>query len=190
MSRVLVPLAEGFEEIEAVTIIDVLRRAGVEVTVAGLEARQVTGSHGITLNTDELLGNVLHTDWDAIVLPGGMPGAQHLEDDADLRRLLQNAAKQNKHIAAICAAPKVLAAAGLLSGKRATSYPGFLKPGQVQYLEEPVVSDGKLTTSRGPGTALKFALALVEKLVGAEQAKQLAERMLIANWGACMQDSP
>ncbi|MGH8034094.1 MAG: DJ-1/PfpI family protein, partial [Lysobacterales bacterium] len=88
MVRVLVPLAPGFEEIEAVTIIDVLRRAGLEVTVAGLEARQVTGSHDITLGTDELLGNVLHEDWDAIVLPGGMPGAQHLEDHAGLRTLL------------------------------------------------------------------------------------------------------
>ncbi len=179
MARVLVPLAPGFEEIEAVTIIDVLRRAGVEVVVAGLEARQVTGSHGIALATDELLGNVLHDDWDAIVLPGGMPGAQHLEDHAGLQALLQKQAGQNKHVAAICAAPKALAAAGLLKDKRATSYPGFLKPGQVQqYLEEPVVSDGKFTTSRGPGTALRFALALVEKLVGEAQAKQLAERML------------
>lgn len=180
MVRVLVPLAPGFEEIEAVTIIDVLRRAGVEVTVAGLDARQVTGSHGITLGADDLLGNVLQQDWDAIVLPGGMPGAQHLEDHSGLRVLLQKQSQQGKHIAAICAAPKALAAAGLLKDKRATSYPGFLKPGQVQqYLEEPVVSDGKLTTSRGPGTALRFALALVEKLVGAEQSKQLAARMLV-----------
>ena len=180
MARVLVPLAPGFEEIEAVTIVDVLRRAGVEVVVAGLESRQVTGSHDITVGADELLGNVLHEDWDAIVLPGGMPGAQHLENHTGLRALLQKQAGANKHVAAICAAPKALAAAGLLKDKRATSYPGFLRPDQVrQHLEEPVVSDGMLTTSRGPGTALKFGLALVEKLVGSEQAKQLAERMLV-----------
>jgi 4-methyl-5(b-hydroxyethyl)-thiazole monophosphate biosynthesis len=179
MPRVLVPLAGGFEEIEAVTIIDVLRRAGIEVVVAGLEAGAVTGSHGITIQTDMPLEQARAEDYALIALPGGMPGAAHLEQDPGLRRLLNEMAQAGKIVSAICAAPKVLASAGLLRGKRATSYPGFLNPAEVQYREDAVVIDGRLVTSRGPGTALPFALTLVEILAGAAKRAELEQRMLV-----------
>jgi len=169
MARVLVPLAEGFEEIEAVTVIDILRRAGVEVLTAGLEAGPVTGSHGIPVTPDGSLAEMLDEDFDMMVLPGGLPGADHLENDPRVASLLRRLADSGRFTAAICAAPKVLAAAGLLDGRTATSFPGFLDPERTPGLElseAPVVEDGPVITSRGPGTAMDFALALVERLEG------------------------
>jgi 4-methyl-5(b-hydroxyethyl)-thiazole monophosphate biosynthesis len=169
MSRVLVPLAEGCEELEAVTIIDLLRRAGIEVVTAGLKPGIVKASRGTQLVPDVALDNVLRDDFDMIALPGGMPGAQHLKEDPRIIALLRKMAEQGKYTAAICAAPMALAEAGLLAGKRATSYPGFLDkievPGMA-YLKDAVVADGKILTSRGPGTAMDFALALIEVLAG------------------------
>jgi 4-methyl-5(b-hydroxyethyl)-thiazole monophosphate biosynthesis len=169
MARVLVPLAAGCEELEAVTIIDLLRRAGIEVVTAGLQPGIVKASRGTQLVPDAVLDSVLDDDFDMIVLPGGMPGAQHLKEDPRIIALLKKMAEQGKYTAAICAAPAVLAEAGLLAGKRATSYPGFLDkievPGMA-YLKEAVVADGKVLTSRGPGTAMDFALALIETLSG------------------------
>lgn len=170
MSRVLVPLAEGFEEIEAVTIVDLLRRAGIEVVTAGLEPGPVTGSHGIVVAPDTTLDAVLDQAFDMVALPGGMPGAANLAADARLLGFLRRLADDGRFTAAICAAPGVLAKAGLLAGKRATSYPGFLTPASAPgtiLSESPVVEDGKVITSRGPGTAMDFALALVEQLEGA-----------------------
>jgi 4-methyl-5(b-hydroxyethyl)-thiazole monophosphate biosynthesis len=176
MARVLVPLAQGCEELEAVTIIDLLRRAGVEVVSAGLQPGIVKASRGTQLVPDVTLDAVLKDDFDMIVLPGGMPGAQHLKEDPRIIRLLKTMAEQGKYTAAICAAPSVLAEAGLLSGKRATSYPGFLDkmdvPGMA-YLKDAVVSDEKVLTSRGPGTAMDFALALVEILSGKEKRDEV-----------------
>ncbi len=171
MVRVLIPLAAGCEELEAVTVIDILRRGGIEVTSAGLGARgtPVRASRGTVLVPDTDLDDALKQDYDMVVLPGGLPGANHLNDDPRIRELLQRMARQEKYIAAICAAPKVLADAGLLKGRRATSYPGSLNARQldgVNYQESPVVQDGTLITSRGPGTALDFALALLETLAG------------------------
>lgn len=170
MKRVLVPLAPGFEELEAVTIVDLLRRAGVEVVTAALDSSPVTGNHGISIAADTTLAAVLDQDFDMIVLPGGLPGAHHLRDDARLVELLKRMAAAGRTTAAICAAPAVLAAAGLLDGRRATSFPGFLDAATVRGLVlvgDPVVSDGNVVTSRGPGTAMDFALALVERLEGA-----------------------
>lgn len=167
MSCVLVPLAPGFEELEAVTVIDLLRRAGVEVLVASLDGRRVAGSHGIEVTPDLGLEQALERDLDMVVLPGGLPGADNLEADARVIGLLRRMADSERFTAAICAAPRVLARAGLLDGKRATSYPGFLDQSQTPGLEiqaTPVVCDGKVITSRGPGTAIDFALALIEKL--------------------------
>lgn len=171
MVRVLIPLAAGCEELEAVTVIDILRRGGIEVTSAGLGARgtPVRASRGTVLIPDTDLDDALKQDYDMVVLPGGLPGANHLNDDPRIRELLQRMARQEKYIAAICAAPKVLADAGLLKGRRATCYPGALNARQlngVNYQESPVVQDGTLITSRGPGTALDFALALLETLAG------------------------
>lgn len=169
MARVLVPLAAGCEELEAVTIIDLLRRAGIEVVTAGIAPGIVKASRGTQLVPDTTLDSVLRDEFDMIVLPGGMPGAQHLKEDSRILGLLRKMADAGKYTAAICAAPAVLAEAGLLAGRRATSYPGFLDklevPGMT-YLNDPVVADGKVLTSRGPGTAMDFALALIEALAG------------------------
>jgi len=169
MPRVLVPLAQGCEELEAVTIIDLLRRAGIEVVTAGLDAAPVQASRGVVLMPDTTLDQVLEQDFDMIVLPGGLPGATHLDQDARVHRLLKLQAEQGRWNAAICAAPKVLGNAGLLDGRQATSYPGALEPVQfptVRLVEQPVVVDGKVVTSRGPGTAMDFALQLVQLLCG------------------------
>jgi 4-methyl-5(b-hydroxyethyl)-thiazole monophosphate biosynthesis len=175
--KALVPLAEGFEELEAVTIIDVLRRAGVTVTTAALESSPVTGSHGISIAADARLNQVLGEAFDAVVLPGG-PGAKRLRDDPRINALLQHTASAGRVVAALCAAPIALEAAGVLAGKRATVYPGNELP-SAHYVEERVVVDGNVITSRGPGTALEFSLALVEKLVGQATATELSAAMIV-----------
>ncbi len=174
MAKVLVPLADGCEELEAVTIVDLLRRAGVEVVTAGLKPGVVKASRGVQLVPDVALDAVLQDDFDMVVLPGGMPGAAHLKDDARIVELLKRMAAAGKYTAAICAAPMVLAEAGVLNGRQATSYPGFLDglPG-VTISGAAVVQDGKVLTSRGPGTAMDFALALVEALTGADKRRQV-----------------
>jgi 4-methyl-5(b-hydroxyethyl)-thiazole monophosphate biosynthesis len=180
VARVLVPLAEGFEEIEAVTIVDLLRRAEIEVHTAALAGRRVTGSHGIAVEADRTLDDVRSADYDMIVLPGGMPGADHLRKDARVLRLLRETAASGRFVAAICAAPGVLAQAGLLEGRAATSYPGFLKPDSapgMRLSDAAVVVDGKVVTSRGPGTAIDFTLALIELLVGHEVADAVGGRL-------------
>jgi 4-methyl-5(b-hydroxyethyl)-thiazole monophosphate biosynthesis len=172
MARVLVPLAQGCEELEAVTIIDLLRRAGVEVVAAGLDEGLVKCSRGVVLMPDASLDEVLDQDFDMVVLPGGLPGADHLRDDPRIQALLRRMAEQGRYTAAICAAPKVLASAGLLDGREATAYPGVLSAEALpatRVLETAVVRDGGVITSRGPGTAMDFALALIEALLGAEQ---------------------
>ncbi len=167
MKRVLVPLAEGFEELEAVTIIDVLRRAGIEVVTAALAGNPVTGSHGIPLTADTGLDAVAELDFDLLALPGGMPGAAQLKADARVARIIRRLHDNGRPVAAICAAPMVLAAAGVLEGHRATCYPGFLDgAAQLTVVEDPVVVDRGIITSRGPGTALDFALELVAQLEG------------------------
>ena len=176
MARVLVPLANGCEELEAVTIIDILRRAGVEVVTAGLTDGAITASRGVVLMPDKPLDDVLGDDYDMIVLPGGLPGADHLDADPRIHALLQRMAEQDRYTAAICAAPKVLLNAGLLDGHKATAYPGVID-GQLgatsQLLADLVVSDGRVITSRGPGTAMDFALTLIEKLLGADKRQEV-----------------
>ncbi len=185
MARCCVLIAPGFEEIEAVTVIDVLRRAGVEVLALGLDATDVQGSHGITLRTDGLLADHAPGSFDLVVLPGGMPGSTHLRDDGRVQAFVAAQHEAARPLAAICAAPIALASAGVLDGRRATSYPGFddQLPG-ADYRDERVVVDGHLTTSRSPGTALEFALALVAQLVDDETARGLAEQMLVETAGA------
>ncbi|HQR50046.1 MAG TPA: DJ-1/PfpI family protein [Methylophilaceae bacterium] len=168
MATVLIPLAQGCEELEAVTVIDILRRAGIEVITAGLLPGPVVASRGTVLLPDAELGQVLHQAFDMIVLPGGMPGSEHLKNDARVIALMKQLAASGKYVAAICAAPMALHAAGLLQGKNATSFPGVLDqlPGSHHYCSDAVVVDGNIVTSRGPGTAMDFALTLVELLVG------------------------
>jgi len=181
MSRCCVLLAEGFEEIEAVTVVDVLRRAQVEVKTLALGGRQVTGAHGLSLQADATLEEGARQAWDLVVLPGGLPGATNLRDDPRVLALLKRQHERQHKLAAICAAPIALAAAGVLGGRQATSYPGFgdQLPG-ARYQEQRVVVDGHITTSRGPGTSLEFALELVRQLCGEQQAEALRRGMLAA----------
>jgi len=177
MARVLLLLAEGFEEIEAVTVIDVLRRAEVEVTIAALTASPVRGSHDIEVVADTTLNEVAAANFDGLVLPGGMPGAKHLREDARVLELVREFVSASKLTAAICAAPTVLEAAGVLRGRRATGYPGHALP-SAEYSEQRVVEDGVFVTSRGPGTAIDFALTLVARLLNEDTAKTHRQRLL------------
>ncbi|MBF0471092.1 MAG: DJ-1/PfpI family protein [Gammaproteobacteria bacterium] len=185
MASVLIPLAPGFEELEAVTVIDLLVRAGVEVITAGLEPGPVTASRGVTLLPDSVLDDLLEREFTMIVLPGGLPGADHLNRDPRIHTLLRRTAAAGGVTAAICAAPKVLAASGLLRDKRATAYPGILEPlaetEAIHLTSDAVVIDGSVITSRGPGTAMEFALTLIAKLVGEEKRAEVAAGLLYTN---------
>lgn len=181
MARVLVPLAQGCEELEAITIIDLLRRAEIEVVTAGLDAEPVIASRNTKIIPDTTLDEALKEEFDMVVLPGGMPGADHLDSDARIHELLRKMVDSGKFVAAICAAPKVLANAGLLKGKQATSYPGFLDElglDGVRSTGNAVECDGTIITSRAAGTAMDFALMLVEKLKGTE-VREAVENALV-----------
>ncbi|MBD3380394.1 MAG: DJ-1 family protein [Candidatus Omnitrophica bacterium] len=178
--KALVVLAKGFEEVEAITPIDILRRAGVEVTVAGVGSDKVEAAHGVAFCADVVLEE-FDGAADAVILPGGMPGAENLKKSTELKSRMIRMASEGKLIAAICASPAiVLAPWGLLNGKKATCYPGFEKsfPSEVSYSSEAVVSDGNVITSKGPGTAFAFGLKITEMLVGKAQAELLAEQMV------------
>ena len=167
MASVLVPLAQGCEELEAVTVIDLLRRAGIGVVTAGLDDKPVRASRGTVLVPDVTLDAAVRQKYDMIVLPGGQPGADHLSADPRIRGILKEMAETGRFTAAICAAPKVLASVGLLRGRRATSFPGALEGFEdFIYSDAAVVQDGTIITSRGPGTAMDFALVLIENLAG------------------------
>lgn len=187
MTRVLLPIANDSEEIEAVTIADVLRRAGVEVCIASVHAtsRTITASRGVRICADEDLNEqVLASDWDMLVLPGGMPGAQNLSEHKGLIERLRLQLEQGKWVAAICAAPAVvLGRHDLISQATATCYPGFqdqLKPKVARLSNDRVVVDGNLITSQGPATAMAFALKLVKLLEGEERADKIATELLFA----------
>ena len=179
MSSVLVALAEGCEELEAVTVIDLLRRAGIEVTAAGLEDGPVKASRGTVLVPDVPLDEALKRSYDMVVLPGGLPGAEYLAADSRILDLLRATAEAGNYVCAICAAPAVLAKAGLLDGKRTTAYPGVLDSVDVPGMTDTggaVEQDGNVVTSRGPGTAMDFALHLIEALAGAEKRRAVEKK--------------
>jgi protein deglycase len=179
--RILVPLAEGFEEIEAVTIVDVLRRAELDVTVAGLAPGAVRGSHGIPVTPDAAIGDLDLRAFTMIVLPGGMAGTRKLMADERVLGLVRRLAAEGKRTAAICAAPLVLHAAGVIDGVPVTSHPSVrAQLGGAVVREEPrVLRSGPVTTSQGAGTAMEFALALVAELRGRERADELAAAMVV-----------
>ncbi|VVB70622.1 Intracellular protease 1 [uncultured archaeon] len=178
--KVLVPLAEGFEEIEAINVIDILRRADVEVVTAGLKEGLVEGSHKIKVLPDTSLNKIEFKDFDGLVLPGGAPGFVNLGNDERILTMARDMDQSGKIVAAICAAPSVLIKAGVLQGRRATVSPSG--KAQVEacadFCEERVVVDRNLVTSRSPGTALEFALKLVEVLAGKEKMLQVKAQTL------------
>ena len=179
---VLVPIADGTEEIEAVCTIDTLRRSGAQVTVASvMKELQVTASRGVQLVADALISDCVGEIYDLIALPGGMPGAEHLRDSAALTRMLKQQQQEGRLYAAICASPAVIFQHhGLLEGKKATCHPAFVEKLENQEAaEQRVVVDGTCVTSRGPGTAIEFALKLIELLFDKEKAKKVATPMLV-----------
>ncbi len=179
--KVLVPIADGTEEIEAVCIIDTLRRAGAEVTVASVDGIQVTASRGVKLVADARIADCVRQTYDCIALPGGMPGAEHLRDSAELTGILKKQKQAGRLYGAICASPAVaLQPHGLLEGVKATCYPALqdkLDPAYVS--NDRVVVDGNCVTSQGPATAIEFALRLVELLFGSDKAKEVGGAMLV-----------
>ena len=181
MKKVYVFFAEGFEEIEAITPIDVLRRAGIDVvTVSVTGRRQVKGSHNISVIADTVIEEITDKPADMLILPGGLPGAVNLKEHEGLKALIEEYANKGKPLGAICAAPMVLGEMGLLENKTATCYPGFenhLKGADVS--TNPVEASGNIVTGKGVGAAMKFALELVAQLTDAETARELAKKMVV-----------
>ncbi len=179
MNGALIYLAPGFEEIEAVTIIDLLRRADIDVTVAGLEEGAVTGSHGISIQSDVYYEDINPDEFDYMVLPGGQPGTNNLKQNLKVLDSLKKFRKGNKLIGAICAAPIVLHEAGILEGKKVTSYPSEEKVFNTSiYQSSAVVKDDNIITSRGVGTAIDFALDLIGEIKGENVKQDTAARIL------------
>lgn len=181
MGTVYAFFADGFEEIEAFTAVDTLRRAGLDVQIVSVTPDEiVVGAHDVSVLCDINFENCDFSDADLLLLPGGMPGAGTLNEHKGLRKLILDFSSKNKPIAAICAAPMVLGKLGLLKGRKATCYPGF-----EQYLEgaqcvnAQVVRDENIITGRGPGAAMEFALEMVELLVGKERVDELVEAMCV-----------
>lgn len=175
MKRIAVLFAEGFEEVEGLTQVDFLRRAGVEITMVGVTGKSVTGGHDITIETDTTIDKVDSEAFDGVLIPGGMPGAENVASSTHAQDIIKKLFKDGKLIAAICAAPAVvLEPLGVLEGKTATCYPGFEgRFKQASFSEDRVVKDGTVITSRGPGTAAEFAVALIEYLVDARTAEKI-----------------
>lgn len=175
MKKVLILFADGTEEVEALTPLDYLRRAGAEVTLVGVSGKEQTGSHGITVKTDVSLDALdKDVDFDMLVIPGGMPGTNYIEASEKAQALITRAEKDGKFIGAICAAPKILGARGILSGKAATCYPGFennLIGATVE--NKKAVRDGNIITATGAGAANEFALCLIAALCGEDQSKKI-----------------
>ncbi|MBN1235369.1 MAG: DJ-1/PfpI family protein [Methanotrichaceae archaeon] len=178
--RILVPLAEGFEEIEAMSVIDILRRADVEVVTAGLKEGLMEGAHKVKVLPDTTLEKIDYRDFDGLVLPGGAPGFINLGNDEHILTMAREMDQAGKVVAAICAAPSVLIKAGVLQGRRATvSASGKAQVEEcAHFSEDRVVVDKNLITSRSPGTAVEFALKLVEVLAGKEKMEQVKEQTM------------
>lgn len=180
MPKVVMLLADGFEEIEAMAVVDILRRAGIEVAIAGLHDGPIASARKVRVLPDTVIDAVRAEHYDMVVLPGGQPGADNLNADPRVRGLLQAFARSGKLTGAICAAPYVLANAGVLDGKRATAFPSFRdRLGGATYEERSVVQDGNVLTSRGPGTAIAFGLAIAARLAGEDTARKVREAMLV-----------
>ena len=175
--KVMVPLAQGFEEVEAFTVVDVLRRAGIQVDTVGIVGSVVEGAHGVKVMADKRLAQILPEEYNAIILPGGNPGYINLGRSSQIIEIIKRFNAQNKLIGAICGAPLILAKEGLLDNKRATIYPGMEK--ELSYpRDKTVVIDGNIVTSQAAGTAMEFALRIVEKLLGPEKIQKLKQELV------------
>lgn len=180
MKRVLVLLANGFEEVEALSVVDVLRRGNVDCKICSIDREFVKGTHNIIIKSDCNIKDICNDEYDAVVLPGGLPGADNLKID-EVKNLVVDFYNKEKIVAAICAAPGTLEYFGILEGKSCTSYPGCISDEQkVNYIEdELVVTDKNIITSRGPATALAFAIEILKQLGHINEAEELKEGMLI-----------
>ncbi|MBR1476683.1 MAG: DJ-1/PfpI family protein [Lachnospiraceae bacterium] len=180
MKNIAVFLADGFEEIEGLTVVDILRRAGLSVdTVSVMGRDRIEGSHAIPIIADKLISDIKYEDYDCFVLPGGMPGTKNLEACGELMELIDRAYKENKYIAAICAAPSIFGHRGILKGRDATCYPGM--EGELtgaNALTDSVVVSDNVITSRGMGTAIDFALDITEIFCGTQKAKELSKAVV------------
>jgi len=175
--KVMVPLANGFEEIEALVVVDVLRRANIMVDTIGVIGSVIEGAHGVRVMVDKTLNQISDNEYDAIILPGGSPGYQNLGRSSKLMDIVKNFNKQGKLIGAICGAPTILAKEGLLDDKKATVYPGYEK--MLSYPRgNSVVIDDNIITSQGPGTAIEFALKIVEKLLDKNTSERLKKELV------------
>lgn len=181
MKKIVLLLAHGFEEIEAVTPIDILRRGGIEVTVAGIGNTDITGSHGIQIKCDTTIGQIVASNFDGVVIPGGMPGATNISKSVEAGQFIKSMYLDKKLVAAICASPSiVLSPLKILDGSKSTGYPGFESKFSkfVEIRTDNVVIDGDIITSRGPGTAADFSFAVLKYLLGKDEADTVSRSML------------
>ncbi len=178
--KICVFLADGFEEIEGLTVVDLLRRAGIEVTTVSIsDSLTVHGAHGIDVQADKMFEETEYSEKDMVVLPGGMPGTLNLGAHDGVKVVLEQFYKEEKYIAAICAAPSVLGKYGMLKGRKATSYPGFEEALLgAEYVCDTVAEDGFVITSRGMGTAIDFSLKLIERLTSKEKAEEIGKSII------------
>lgn len=179
MAKAAIILAEGFEEIEALTVVDVLRRGNVQCFICSLKDYAVSGSHNIKVTADVLINEMNFDEVDAVILPGGMPGAVNLKKDDRVIKLIRHFNENKKLVCAICAAPIVLKEAGITDNIRITSYPDVKE--QLKgciYSEDAVVRDGNVITSRGPATAMSFAYKILESFIDSEKVSRLKSGML------------
>ena len=176
--KILVPLAQGLEEIEAISIIDILRRGDLDVTTVGLDSLEVLGSHNIKIMADAMLVDIDPDKFDGIVLPGGMPGTLRLNENEIIESILRDYFKKDKFLGAICAAPMVLEKAGVLENKKFTIHPGVIEDITLSPLDSQVVENGNVVTGQASGAATAFALKVIEKLQGKEKMEQVNKGVL------------
>jgi protein deglycase len=182
MVNTAVLFAPGFEEVEGLTIVDLLRRANINTNMVGVEGKEVTGAHEVTIATDKLLDEVKIDELDALILPGGAPGFQNLQKNKTVLSMIKEFYEKKKIVAAICASPSVLATAGVLENKKATIYPGMeeeIKKGGGTIQDDLVVVDDAIVTSKGPATTMLFALKLVELLKDKEISEDVKNKVLL-----------
>lgn len=182
MVKAAVLFAPGFEEIEGLTVVDLLRRANIETMMVGVEEKEITAAHDVTIKTDLTLDQLRISEFDALILPGGSPGFLHLQENKTVLSMIRNAFDEKKIVAAICASPSVLAKAGILTNKKATIYPGMeeeIKKGGGTVVDDLVVVDDTIVTSKGPATTMLFALKLIEILKDKQTSTDVENKVLL-----------